>query len=117
MKRNTNVIRSFAGILSKIRYVSRSAQQRVRRRRLAVVLPRLIRREEEQPLAPGLPPDVRAGGEHRNRRQPAPHLIDVLQLADPIDGPDEDLLQEIGNLGVRPSTDCRVRWTDAAYRS
>ena len=65
-----------------------------------MTLLRLIGRKEKKPLATRLPSDVRARGEHGDRRQPAAHLIDVLELADPIDRADEDVLQEIRNLRV-----------------
>jgi hypothetical protein len=59
-------------------------------------LPRLIGGKQKRPLPPDLTPDVRAGREHRDRRQPASHLIEVLQLADPVDRPDEDSLPRAG---------------------
>jgi|SRR6476620_4965859 len=67
-----------------------------------MTLLRLIGRKEKEPLATRLPADVRARGEDGDRRQPAAHLIDVLELADPIDRADEDVLQEVRNLRVPP---------------
>ena len=92
MKRSTNAMRSFAGSVSSVRYVSRSARRASDDGGSRWLLLRLIGRKEEQPLAAGLPSDVRARREDRDRRQPAPHLFEVLELADPIDGADEDVL-------------------------
>ena len=60
----------------------------------------LLGRHEPDPAPAPPPPDAAAGGEHRQRRDPAPQRGGVLQIVDPFQDGHEHVLNDVRDLGV-----------------
>jgi hypothetical protein len=72
----------------------------VGRRLLQLRRPGALRRKESEPAPPRTDPDLGPGDEHRHGRQPAGQAVDLTEVADAIERPDEDLLQEVRDVFI-----------------
>jgi hypothetical protein len=73
----------------------------VGRRLLELRRPGSFRRKETQPPPPRSYPDLRPGDEYRHRRQPTGQPIDLTELPNAIQRPDENLLQQVRDVFIR----------------